>query len=127
MRAAGPAQGPPDDASIRANTRSNGNVDTRKSPRNGLLRAMIRISTRPPEIASAADIARSYLRLGTPRKEPKAIVSAPPAIVTIETTAGMVVSAANNLCCLVSHRRASNRPNQSRYSSGTPALRRPAK
>jgi hypothetical protein len=47
-------------------------VDARKSPRSGLLRAMIRINTSAPEIASAADMARCMPRLGTPRKEPKA-------------------------------------------------------
>ena len=51
-------------------------------------------------------VARCMPRLGTPRKEPKAIVSAPPTIVTIQTTAGMVVSAASNLWCLASDSRA---------------------
>jgi len=70
MRAAGPAQGPPDDASIRANTRSNGNVDTRKSPRNGLLRAMIRTALGPRK-SPAQPTARCIPRLGTPTKERK--------------------------------------------------------
>jgi hypothetical protein len=93
-------------ASIRDSTCSNGAGETRKSPRNGLLRAIIRISTRTPEAASTADIASCIRRLGAPRNEPKATVRAPPAITTNQTISGMVVCAASSLSCLASPNRA---------------------
>jgi hypothetical protein len=87
-------------ASIRDSTCSNGAVETRKSPRNGLLRAIIRISTRTPEAASKADIASFIRRLGAPRNEPKATVRATPTITTNQTMSGIVVCAASSLSCL---------------------------